>query len=489
MSGNENIQVLQSSRAAATVEEPHRFLTREEAERIIRRALQLTRGGGETTITVTSWWNGELRWARNRTSIASDRRNVYIDIGRQIGPGVSFASTNQIDDISLEGVIRAAERTAQLNGTKVRNIRTPFVEPIVLPSSEPLIWSENTYGLTAVARGAIMRMLSEESEAKGMLSAGYLEMRAGEVATLTTNGEDGGPKNVVRYSQYTQAQCSMTVRHPKGIGSGWAGLASFDWAQIDSRALAKRALDKCLASIDPVAIEPGRYTVVLEPQAVHQLACYLPRFMNGRWHSENGDGMFTLGYDAALNTRRTKLGLKLLDERISITHNPNDPQMGVIPAPGLTPITWVDRGILTTLAYDHKYAVKYLHQNLPATARVSYHMSGGTTAIDEMISTTKRGLLVTRFSKVEPIDFYSGLLTGMTRDGLWLIENGKLTKAVKNLRFMESPFFVFNQVDDLGVPVPVFWPYNNVRIAGLRPAIVPPAKIRDFSFTATADAI
>jgi predicted Zn-dependent protease len=108
-------------------------------------------------------------------------------------------------------------------------------------------------------------------------------------------------------------------------------------------------------------------------------------------------------------------------------------------------------------------------------------VSGGTTTIDEMIATTKRGLLVTRFSDLQAVDDASLLYSGYTRDGLWLIENGTISKSAKNFRFTESPLFVFNQVEQLGEPVRVFRPRA--------PAIVPPVKVRDFSFTSLADAV
>jgi predicted Zn-dependent protease len=107
-------------------------------------------------------------------------------------------------------------------------------------------------------------------------------------------------------------------------------------------------------------------------------------------------------------------------------------------------------------------------------------MSGGTTSVEEMIATTKRGLLVTRFSGIDTLDNGSMLLTGLTRDGLWLIENGKISKAVKNFRFTESPLFVLNSLEQLGEPVPTF---NQI------PVIVPPLKARDFSFTSLVDAV
>jgi predicted Zn-dependent protease len=110
--------------------------------------------------------------------------------------------------------------------------------------------------------------------------------------------------------------------------------------------------------------------------------------------------------------------------------------------------------------------------------------------MEEMIRSTRRGLVVTRFSNLRLLDTTGGsmLSTGLTRDGLWLVENGKITKAVKNFRFTESPLFMLNSVEQLGVPVPVFRPTRHEG-GELTPAIVPPLKVRDFSFTSTIDAI
>jgi predicted Zn-dependent protease len=117
-------------------------------------------------------------------------------------------------------------------------------------------------------------------------------------------------------------------------------------------------------------------------------------------------------------------------------------------------------------------------------------MSGGTTSIEEMIATTKRGLVVTRFDNVQQLDFTSQLYRGYTRDGLWLVENGKITKPVKNMVFTESTLFALNAVEQLGVPRRVFARGGDATLGGwMFNMIVPPLKIRDFSFTALTDAI
>lgn len=293
------------------------------------------------------------------------------------------------------------------------------------------------------------------------------------------------------YQKWTQAQCSMTVRDAKGTGSGWAGLSSYDWSAIDANALAKRALEKCIASQNPAALEPGRYTVILEPQAVADLMEVFASSLS-REIAENGRGPWALAQDDALGIWRSKLGLKVADSRITISHDPADPMLGIVPRePWVEPITWIERGTLTSLAYERPYAVQKLNENAAGRWMTGYRMSGGETSIDEMIATTRRGLLVTRFSNVRNLDSRSLVSTGLTRDGLWLIENGKITRPVKNFRFTESPLFVLNSIEQLGAPVPVFRPVEDPyeRARPLTPAVVPPLKARDFSFTSTIDAI
>lgn len=475
------------SNGMSTNDSSDKLLSKEGVQKIIDFVINnIETQEPDTFVSVTGWWNGELRWARNRVSLASDRRDISVTVSRTINNANGRATTNQLDEQSLKGAIRAAERAAKHIASR---------EPLIYETKEPeltrletRIWSDATYRVTADQRSKTAQLLTSEAEENDLLSAGYMEMRAGETAQFANSPYSVDANNIV-YHGFTQAQCSMTVRHPKGVGSGWAGLSSFDWSAIDGPKLAAIALDKCIRSLNPVAIEPGRYTVVLEPQPVSELFEPLFEDLGRRLRAEEGKGPFPLGKDNALGIIRTKLGLKIIDERITVTHAPEDPLLGVIPQRGLDDTVWIENGILRHMSYERGYSLSQLNENLPGLARPAYRMSGGNTSMEEMISSTKRGLIVTRFSGVSKLDDRSVLMTGLTRDGLWLIENGTITKAVKNLRFTESPLFVLNQVVDLGVPVPVFRPVNNPYFAALTPAIVPPIKANDFSFTSTIDAI
>jgi len=468
-----------------------RILSADQCDALARRIFALARGPGETRVSIVSWWNGELRWARNRVSLGGDRQNLSVFVRRFTDVGFGDAWTNQLDDGALEAAVRAAERSAQLFGSVLEQPTTlPPLPP--LDARQPPVWSDATFNLPTEARGDMVRALIAPAEAKGMLSAGFLEMHAGARAQLSSRRPAGpyAPWDEP-YVAWTQAECSMTVRNASGTASGWAGVSSYDWSRIDAPGLAARALEKCDASQHPVALEPGRYTVILEPQAVadlmENLVGTLRRADAGTWF---------LGYDDALKLSRQKLGLKVVDERITISHDAMDPRLGILNEPGMDmgPVTWIDHGVLTNLGDWRGFAVAALGRNLGTRLPTGYRMTGGETSISEMIRTTRRGLLVTRLSGVGlPLD-PTLVEEGFTRDGLWLIENGRITKAVKNFGFTESPLFVLNNLEQLGEPVPVYrtvWDALELMpsLDQLTPAIVPPLKAHDFSFTSLIDAI
>jgi len=245
------------------------------------------------------------------------------------------------------------------------------------------------------------------------------------------------------------------------------------------------ALDKCIRSANAVRIEPGRYTVILEPQAVADLLTTMmwPGGSNtDRTWAEKMLGPFQY------QGMRSKIGQRVIDARLTIRSDPMDPDAGFVPfdrdsGDPYQSVSWIADGYLRELAYSRFYAVRRLNKPMPLSLSGADRLSTNTppVSVDTMIRSTKRGLLVTRFHGVEQLDDKSVLCAGYTRDGVWLIEDGKITKPVKNFRFTESPLFILNKVDQIGEPVRVFDP-DFARVA-------PPIKVHDFSFTSLADAV
>lgn len=465
-----------------------RFLSETDCHDIARRLAQVAEGGGFTSVWIESTWLGNVRWARNQISSTGEDRNDHIVVERNMrGARGTCVVLNESTDEALVAAARRAERLARLEPeTPLYELwpHTQF-EPFVAPQ----IFSEATYNLDAEQRATSARQLAQSAANASMLSAGYIEVSATSLANITSYG-------FARYFQYTQASYSVTVRDPSGSGSGWAGVDWWDWNKIDGPKLSALALDKCLKSRNPVAIEPGRYTTILEPQAVcdfigQMTTCTVP-----------SDDYPLLG---------NEFGVKVIDERLSVSADPMDPALGFQPFEHFAntndkmnlinayiyhPITWIENGVTKLpVRRPRNVAYKFYNQKQVIAEEGAIHISvtGATTSVEEMIATTKRGLLVTRFDLVQSLDVDSRLFRGYTRDGLWLIENGKISKAVKNMQFVESISFALNNVDQVGVPQRAFrpmlqGPYSYVDIAP-QPAFVPPMKIRDFSFTALADAV
>jgi predicted Zn-dependent protease len=479
-----------------------RFFSEADGHELLARLTRVAEGGGTTSILLWSTWTGNVRWARNRISSASEVRNDHIRVGRNLnGAQNAWLLISDDTDAALVRAAREAERLACLkNESPQAALYVRFIEEPTPPTA-PLFF-ETTYAVDADRRAAAAEQLMQAAGQAGMLSAGYLEVGAHSLAVLNTDGH-------ARYCQYTTAQYSVTVRDPKGAGSGWAGVDWSDWSKIDGAKLSALALEKCLQSRNPVAVEPGRYTTILEPQAVGDLigpmmqSSALLQYLPSSYSSPT-EGPFS----SSPSTYQAKKGQRVIDARLTLSADPADPDLAFPPFNpmiamdgqdwGLNldydvyhPAMWIEQGVLKNLAYDRNFARDNLGENLglPNSGAVRMSVSGPTTSLEEMIATTPRGLLVTRLDGVRLLNSQSQLCRGYTRDGVWLIERGKISKAVKNLAFTESVLFALNNVEQVGIPQRVFHPKTDSIRTIPRPVIVPPLKVKDFSFTALTSAI
>jgi predicted Zn-dependent protease len=331
---------------------------------------------------------------------------------------------------------------------------------------------ESTANLTPEARArAALTALEPARKAGDLQAAGFIIVNANSNAL-------GNSKGLFAYNRSTNANYTLTVRTNDGTGSGWVGAEHPDWSQINFPALAQQAIEKARLSRNPVAIEPGRYTVILEPQAVGDLVQLMGGSLAARTADE-GRSAFTKQGGG------NKIGEKIVDERVTIFSDPQDPQLLGQPYDGqgfpLSRQVWVDNGILKQLFYSRFWAQK---QGKVATGGPSsIKMTGGTTSVEDMIKSTQRGILVTRLWYLRQVDPRTILYTGLTRDGTFLIENGKISKAVKNFRFNESPLFLLNNLEAIGPAV---------RLGGTEqggPIVMPALKAKDFNFTSLSDAV
>ena len=451
------------------------ILTREEARALTTRVLSFATAD-QTRVTVTSGWSGNTRFAASEITTAGGITDTDVTITSTIGRRRASASTNVLDDASLKRTVGLAERLARLAP------EDPEIMPELGTQQHATVdaFVERTADLGPEARAmAAQRVLDGDAARTNRLSiAGYIEANAGATAVATNSG-------LFAYHASTDTSMSTTARTPDGTGSGYAVAGSRDWADIDAAALGRRAAGKALASRNPQAIEPGMYTVVLEPQAVSDVLPLLTGAFNARSTDE--------GRSAFSKAGGTKLGEKIADERVTIYSDPADPELLMRPFDNeglpLRRVTWIEKGVLKNLAYSRFWADKKgveptggggggggggFGGGLPGGLK----MLGGTKSVDELVAGTQRGILVTRFWYIRFLDQRTVMVTGLTRDGTFLIENGKITRPLKNFRWNESPLFMLNKIEELG---------RAERVEAGR--VVPSLRVRDWNFTSLSDAV
>jgi predicted Zn-dependent protease len=275
------------------------LLTRDQAEALSKRVLAFATAD-ETRVSIRSAARANSRFAVNQMSTAGDNTDTVVTVRSTFGRRSATATTNKLDDASLKQVVANGEALARLSPE----------DPEALPELEPqqyqrgIGWSDATAQLDPVARASAISKVTEPARAAGLVSTGYIESRGTATAVANNRGR-------FAYDRSTEAVMTTTVRTPDGQGSGWGGSAHWDWSRIDAAALGATAIQKARASRDAVAIEPGRYTVVLEPTAVGNLVQILAGAFNAR-SADEGRSFFTKQGGG------NKIGMKVVDERVTL---------------------------------------------------------------------------------------------------------------------------------------------------------------------------
>jgi predicted Zn-dependent protease len=378
-------------------------------------------------------------------------------------------TTNDLSDESLQRAVTQSEALAKLAPDD------PEIMPRLGPQTHASVGAffESVAQLTPTDRArAAMTALTPARAGNELQAAGFIVTTQQALAI-------GNSKGLQAYHRSTSANYQLTVRSTDGTGSGWAAVDEHDWAKIDFNAVSARAMEKARLSRNPVAIEPGRYTVILEPQAVGDLAQLIINYADARASDEGRSPFVKPGGG-------NKIGEKIVDERLSIISDPSDPILLGQPFDGdglpLTRRAWIENGVLKELQYSRFWAKK---QGKQPTGNASVMKLSGTgpRTLEELISSTERGVLVTRLWYLREVDPRTILYTGLTRDGTFLIEGGKLTKSLRNFRFNESPLFMLNNLEGVTAPV---------RLAGTEQGgdvAMPAVKVRDFNFTSLSEAV
>ena len=389
-------------------------------------------------------------------------------ISSAFGKKLGVTTLNEFDDASLEKAVRLAEELAHLAPENPEYV--PFLGPQTYgPRSKTFV--QATADMTPAQRTDLVAKSLRTAKDNKLTAAGFLQNSAGFSAMMNTKG-------LFAYTPYTDINFSVTMRTEDGKGSGYSSRDYEDIAQMDTLAFTKIAAQKATGSAGARAIEPGKYTVILEPAASVVL---LENLWGGLDQRSADEGRSFLSKKGG----GTKLGEKMLDERVTMF---SDPMYSAMPGSnwngdGRPQIkrTWIDKGVIKTLYNSRYWAGKTKAESIPGPDSIV--MEGGTQTLEELIKGTEKGILVTRLWYIRAVDPQTLLYTGLTRDGTFYIENGQIKFPVKNFRFNESPIIMLNNLDALGIPERTVSGESN------QSAMIPPMRIRDFTFTSLSDAV
>jgi predicted Zn-dependent protease len=438
------------------------MMNKEEAQALLKKVLAFSKAE-ECEVSLSSNNGGNIRYARNTVSTSGEESNTTLAVTSAFGKRSGSATINEFDEASLEKVVRRSEELARLAP------ENPEYMPMLTPQQYldvKAAYHETTAKIDPAYRAEAAAKSLEQSKKNKLVAAGFEEDGNGFTARLNSKGNFG-------YYRSTNVNFSVTVRTEDGTGSGYAQRDYNNAALLDAGKATAIAAEKAMRSVDAKAIEPGKYTVILEPAASVDLLRNMIFNMDQRTADEGRSFLAKKGGG-------TKLGEKIFDERVTIM---SDPMMEEAPgAPwsgdgrptGKT--VWVENGVVKNLFCSRYWAEnKKYDKALPNPTNGI--MLGGNESLESLIKSTQRGILVTRLWYIRAVDPQTLLYTGLTRDGTFFIENGEIKYPVKNFRFNESPVIMLNNLEAMGKPE---------RISGL---LIPPMKIRDFTFTSLSDAV
>ncbi len=443
------------------------MLTQSELRRIAERVFKLS-DADETEVMIDGTSDALTRFANNTIHQNVAELNVSISVRTVFDGRTARATTNRTDDESLARVVAASSAIAKSQA------KNPHMLPMPGPQKYARVdrFFDRTASCTPQERAKAVARVCAAATKRDQTVAGIFTTGATQSALVNSRG-------LFAMHEQTRGEFSVTVL--EADSSGWQKANSPDVTRIDPEALFVRASEKCSASRKPRELAPGRYTVILEPAAVLDLVGFL---------FYDFAGTAVLDQRSCFNNR---IGKQVMGSNITISDDVYHPLQTGTPFDGegvpRQKVMLVDKGTPRNLVYSRATAKQMAREfkarptghgfplpNEYGEAPMNLVFEGGKSSLDEMIASTDRGILVTRLWYIREVDPYEKVLTGMTRDGTFLIEGGKLAGGIRNFRFNQGILEMLSNVEAMSEPV---------RSAGEESfeMVVPAMKVRGFHFS------
>jgi predicted Zn-dependent protease len=431
-----------------------------QAKEIIQKAITFSTAD-EVRVNLSGGRSGNTRFALNSITTSGDEDTLDLEVTAYFGKQKASARGTEMDDAGVKRLVKMAEELAHFAPEDPEYV--PELGPqTYLPIN---LYFKNTANALPELRAKGVLSSIEPAQKKQLDAAGFFEH--GNSFTAVGNNRD-----LFGYYKGTRASYSVTVRTADGTGSGWGSDSSRNIAEVNYVGVSNRAIGKAESSREPKILEPGVYPVILEPQAVADFLRFALFTMSAR-SADEGRSFY------AKRGGGNKIGEKVVGENITWRSDPTHPDILGRPfgSDGFPAkkMVWIKNGVLKQLYYDRYWAQKQNKE--PTGFPTNLIFEGGQGTLDELIKETDRAILVTRFWYIRFVDPQTILLTGLTRDGTFWVENGQVKHAIKNFRFNESPIAVLNKVTGLSKPV---------RAGGL---LVPALRASEFTFSSLSEAV
>jgi PmbA protein len=437
-----------------------------ELRRIIDTVLRLAEstGADETEVHVDEIADSLTRFANNGIHQNVAEHGLNVSIRTVVDSRTARATTNRVDEDSLRAAIEASLSLAHSQP------KDPHLLPLPGKQRYQKVnrFLKETAAVTPEERARAVRLACDLAIQNGQIAAGIFASGLQQSAVGNSRG---------LFAAYRETHAEFSVTMQENPAASWAKANAASVRDIDPQKLAQHASEKAHLAVDARDLSPGRYTVILEPAAVLDLVGFL-------------------FYDfsaTALEDKRSclidRMGKPLFGKNISITDDAYHPLQLGQPFDGegmpRQQVLLVDRGVPKNLVYARSTAKSagkkptghgFALPNEYGEAPMNLVFAGGDSSLEKMVASTDRGLLATRLWYIREVDPYEKVMTGMTRDGLFLVEKGKVSSAVRNFRFNQSILELLRNVEQLGPAV---------RATGEEAfeMVVPAMKVRGFNFS------
>ncbi len=434
-----------------------------DLRRLAERILKLS-DADETEVEIEAAADALTRFANNTIHQNVAEQTLSVSVRTVFDGRTARATTNKTDEESLRRVVAAS-------GTLARSQpKNPDLLPMLGEQKYARVerYFASTAAATPIDRAHAVARVCAHAAKNAQTSAGILSTGASAMALANSRG-------LWAMHRHTRAEFSVTMMD--NDSSGWAKANAPDLRSLDPEALAASASEKATASRHPREVEPGRWTVILEPSAVLDLV---------------GSLFYDFAGTAILDQRscfNKRMGKKLMGDNVTIHDDVTHPLQSGPPFDGegvpRQKVLLVDRGVPKNLVYARSTAKKMKAKptghglplpNQDGEAPFNLVFDGGKTSVEQMVASTDRGILLTRMWYIREVEPYEKVLTGMTRDGSFLVENGRIVAGIRNFRFNQGILEMLSNVEQMGPAV---------RAAGEESfeMVVPAMKVRNFHFS------